>query len=153
MTIKRLLGWLCLLVGIAIATSQTANAWQIQNNFLDGITIDCGNCGSFIRFSQKDVKLGEIVYCDGAEEGCRGDTAADGYGALVIIYLYAKNPSQPGCIMEIPDHIKPQGKIVFNANSYSVYNNEFDFFPTKTLQPYPSQLRSAYTCWEEAIQN
>ena len=81
MTIKRLLGGLCLLVGIAIATSQTANAWQIQNNYEEGMGIWCGNCAFFGFFDQKPVALHEIVYCDGAEAGCRGDSAADGYGA------------------------------------------------------------------------
>lgn len=135
MTIKRLLGGLCLLVGIAIATSQTANAWQIQNNYEEGMGIWCGNCAFFGFFYQKPVALHEIVYCDGAEAGCRGDSAADGYGAQLNIDYYGH--FMENCSFVIPDHIKPQGKIVFNKLSYTVWDNESDLFPTKFAQPYP----------------
>ena len=144
MTIKRLLGGLCLLVGIAIATSQTANAWQIQNNYQDGIHIYCGNCTTFGNFSQKDVKLGEIVYCDGAEEGCKGQSAADGRAAITV----ATGGSGSGaCIgyFEIPDLINPQGKIVFNASSYTVYDNEMDVSPAVSNQQYPLKICGDYS--------
>ena len=135
MTIKRLLGGLCLLVGIAIATSQTANAWQIQNNYQDEVSMYCINCGWFGEFDQQYVPLKDIVYCDGAEEGCRGP-AEDGYAAHIIMYSSTIVGDYSG-YMAIIDYINPQGKIVFNSTSYAVYYNESDTIPSKPHQPYP----------------
>ena len=90
--------------------------------------------GGLADFGDDSFRDGLEVFLDsGANEG---QLTEIGKAARINVASTTIVGERPG-YMVIPDLINPQGKIVFNAKSYTVYDNEMDALPSKSHQPYP----------------
>ena len=136
--IRRLVGWLTLSVGMAIATSQTANAWVLVNESLTApndiaIVNEGSNVPSFWHLFQFPWQMlgGSQKSCDGATNSCGG---GEGLVLNVEISYYS---SQSGTVKSYTStsdlrKINVAGKIVLKKDGYDWYANEYDLSPTES---------------------
>jgi len=137
--IRRLVGWLTLSVGMAIATSQTANAWVLVNESLtahnDIVTVNQGSNVPGIWYIFQfpwEILGGSQKACDGATSSCGG-----GEGLVLNVEISFYDISQAGTVKlytRTADlrKINVAGKIVLKKDGYDWYANEYDSFPTES---------------------
>ena len=120
----RLLGWVSLSFGMAIATSQTASAWLAVNYIAnDVLFLNCAdiNCSSLDKGGRFDgmMRLGHIVSCGQNEARCGKSQGMDMHVAIV-------DPIYPKFRLLYPSvYIPPHGIVQFSGGQYTTSLDEY----------------------------
>ena len=143
----RLSVWVSISFGIAIATSQTANAWQAINNIDDNVYfLECSKA-TWIPFRQfcsyphsyqsydGEMALGHVLSCGqdsvfcGAGHGQDINVAVPLVGALRLLYPAV--------------HVPPHGVVSFTPGFYTTSDDEL--YPSIWPIPMPSPICQQWT--------
>ena len=137
----RLLGWVSLSFGMAIATSQTASAWLAVNyiandvEFLNCAVIDCRLLDKGGRFDGM-MRLGHIVSCGQNEARCGNSQGMDMHVAIV-------DPIYPKFRLLYPSvYIPPHGIVQFSGGQYTTSLDEYQ--PSAEVVSMPSPRCQTY---------
>ena len=142
-TLGRLSVWVSISFGIAIATSQTANAWEAINNIDNNVyfltcstdNIKHGVCANSYMDHDGEMALGHVLSCGQDQEECGAGQGQDIYvevrlvGAVRLLY-----PSV---------HVPPNGVVSFSPGFYTTSDDEL--FPSIVQIPSQSPLCQKWT--------
>ena len=141
-TLGRLSVWVSISFGIAIATSQTANAWQAINNIDNNVYFL--NCSSYfanmtgahchndrhIESYDGEMALGHVLSCGQYQKECGAGQGQDIYVAVPLVgavrLLY---PSV---------HVPPNGVVSFSPGFYTTSDDELN--PSQDQIPMQSPI-------------
>ena len=147
-TLGRLSVWVSISFGIAIATSQTANAWKAINNIDNNVYfLNCwsnpigipyrGICPKPSRYISYDgeMALGHTLSCGQDQTSCGAGQGQDIYvevrlvGAVRLLYPYV--------------HVPPHGVVSFSPGFYTTSDDEL--YPSIWPLPMPSPICQQWT--------
>ena len=123
----RLSVWVTISFGIAIATSQTANAWKAINNIDDNVYfLNCnyvghgGGCSNPRKYNQYDgeMKLGHPLSCGQDQKECGAGKGQDIYVAVPLAGKVR--------LLYPPVYVNPHGMVLFKREGYITANDEHD---------------------------
>ena len=121
-TLGRLLGWVSISFGIAIAMSQMANAWIVENNnpAQSQVWRERGEVSMDWDYYDGKQEFGHRLYCGGNEEICG---LGKGIDATIAIYP-GPDTTKRYRLVYPPVHVPPYGILIFFPGHYSVSDNE-----------------------------
>ena len=116
----RLSVWVSISFGIAIATSQTANAWKAINNIDDNIYITKRTDSGYWEFNHDgELALGHTVSCGQDRIECRNGPDEVGQDLSVEVPLVGAVRLQYPAV-----YVHPHGIVIFSPGFYTTSDDE-----------------------------
>ena len=134
-TLGRLSVWVSISFGIAIATSQTANAWKAINNIDDNIYITRRTDSGYAEFNHDgELALGHTVSCGQDSNWCGSGKGQD---------IFVTVPLVGAVRLQYPAvHVPPNGVVIFGPGYYTTSDDEL--YPSNVQIPMPTPICQQY---------